>query len=107
MSAMMRTEAGAEAYEVGEQVGLAARFGTDEEPFEPTRVIVRVRDPEGRTAELTYGVVDAVVRTAPGSYQVVLTASTPGRWRYRFVALGGRARAEHDGYFDVFDLQGD
>ncbi len=99
--------AGDDVYEVGEQVGLAVRFGTDDNPFEPTRVIVRLRDPEGHTAELAYGVAEALVRTGPGSYEVVVTASTPGRWRYRFVGLGRRARAEHEGFFDVFDLNVD
>ncbi len=108
---MMTAVAETDVYELGEQVALAARFGTDEEPFEPSRVLVRVRDPQGRTAELTYGTHDAVVRTGPGSYQVVVTVSVPGRWIYRFVGMGdragGRARAEHEGFFDVFDLTGD
>ena len=103
----MTAVAGSDVYELGETVALAARFGTEEEPFEPSRVIVRVRDPEGRTAELSYGVDESVVRTAPGSYQVVVAATVPGRWRYRFVGLGKRARAEHEGVFDVFDLNAD
>jgi hypothetical protein len=104
---MMQAVASADVYEVGEQVGLGVRFGTEEEPFEPTRVIVRLRDPQGRTAELTYGVHDALVRSSPGCYQVVVTASIPGRWHYRFVGLSGMARAEHEGFFDVFDLEHD
>ncbi len=95
---------GLDAYEVGEQVGLTARFGSESEPFEPDRVIVRVRDPQGRTAELRYGHDAALVRTGPGSYQVIVTATIPGRWQYRFVGMGHRARAEHDGFFDVFDV---
>jgi hypothetical protein len=96
--------AGPDVYEVGEQVGLAARFGTEDDPFDPDRLIVRVRDPDGRTADLTYGRDAAVVRTGPGAFQVIVTATIPGRWWYRFVAIGGRSRAEHDGFFDVFDL---
>lgn len=96
--------AGAEVYEVGDQVGLAVQFGSQEAPVDPPRVEIRVRDPEGRTAQLLYGSDTAVVRTGPGSYQVVITATVPGRWRYRFVGTGGRLRAEHDGFFDVFDL---
>ncbi len=96
--------AGTDVYEVGEQVGLSVRFGTEADPFEPDRLIVRVRDPEGRTAELTYGRDAVVVRTGPGAYQVVVTATIPGRWQYRFVAIGGGYRAEHDGFFDVFDV---
>ena len=103
----MGAVAGSDVYELGEQIALAAQFGTEDEPFEPSRVIVRVRDPEGRTAELTYGVDESVVRTGPGSYQVVIAATVAGRWRYRFVGLGSRARAEHDGFFDVFDLYAD
>lgn len=101
----MAAVAGSDVYEVGEQIALAARFGTDEAPFEPSKVIFRVRDPQGKMAELSYGRHDAVVRTGPGSFQVVVTASVPGRWRYRFVGMGGRARAEHEGFFDVFDVK--
>jgi hypothetical protein len=104
---MMTTMPGVDAYEVGEQVGLTARFGSEADPFEPERVLVRVRDPQGRMAELRYGTDAAVVRTGPGSYQVIVTATIPGRWRYRFVGMGGRTRAEHDGFFDVFDVTSD
>ncbi len=103
----MTVVAGSDVYELGEQIALAAHFGTEEEPFEPSRVIVRVRDPQGRSAELTYGVDESVVRTGPGSYHVVVAATVPGRWRYRFVGLGNRTRAEHEGFFDVFDLSGE
>ena len=95
--------AGGEVYEVGDQVGLAVQFGTADDPVDPAGVEIRVRDPEGRTVELRYGRDVAVVRTAPGSYQVVLVATVAGRWRYRFVGMGP-VRADHDGYFDVFDL---
>jgi hypothetical protein len=103
----MISVAGSDVYEVGEQIALAARFGTEEEPFEPSRIMVRVRSPEGRDAELTYGKHQELVRTGPGSYQVVVTATTPGRWRYRFVGFGRGARAEHEGFFDVFDVNAD
>ena len=103
----MSVVAGSDVYEVGEQIALAARFGTEEEPFEPSRVIIRVRDPEGHRAELTYGEHESVVRTGPGLYEVVVAASVPGRWHYRFVGLGNRARAELEGFFDVFDLNSD
>jgi hypothetical protein len=98
--------AGAEVYEVGDQVGLAVQFGTPEDPVDPTAVEIRVRDPEGRTVDLRYGRDISVARTAPGAYQVVIVASVPGRWRYRFVGMGP-VRADHDGYFDVFDLARD
>ena len=101
----MTAVAGSDVYEVGEQIALAAQFGTEEEPFEPQRVIVRVRDPNGKMAELSHGVHDTVVKTGPGAYQIVVTASVPGRWRYRFVGFGRGARAEHEGFFDVFDLE--
>ena len=95
---------GPDLYEVGDQVGLAVQFGTPDAPVDPPRVLVRLRDPEGRTAELTYGNDAAVVRTAPGAYQVVVVATIPGRWRYRFVGTGRGTQAGHDGFFDVFDL---
>ncbi len=104
---MIAPMGGTDVYEVGEQVGLVVRFGSEEHPFDPDRLIVRVRDPEGRTAELTYGHDAAVVKTAPGVYQVVVAATIPGRWQYRFVAIGKRSRAEQDGFFDVFDLTPD
>ncbi len=96
---------GAEVYEVGDQVGLAVYFGSEDDPFDPSRVEIRVRDPEGRTAQLLYGSDAGVMRTGPGSYQVVIMATLPGRWHYRFVGTDGLARAEHDGFFDVFDLR--
>jgi hypothetical protein len=98
---------GTELYELGDQVGLAVQFGTQEDPVDPARVMISVRDPAGRTAQLRFGGDEAVVRVAPGSYQVVLAARLPGRWRYRFVGYGKGLRAEHEGYFDVFDLATD
>ena len=95
--------AGGEVYEVGDQVGLAVQFGTPEDPVDPSAVEFRIKDPDGRTADLRYGRDLGVTRTAPGAYQVVIVASIPGRWRYRFVGIGP-VRADHDGYFDVFDL---
>lgn len=96
--------AGAEVYEVGDQVGLAVQFGSEENPIDPSRVVISVKDPEGRTAQLTFGSDAAVIRPSPGSYQVVIVATIAGRWQYRFVGLGRGTRAEHDGFFDVFDL---
>lgn len=88
---------------MGEHVGLAATFGTADAPIDPSRVIVRVMDPTGRRKELTFGVDDGVTRVAPGSYQVVVAATVPGRWRYRFVGSGSHHGA-FDGHFDVFDI---
>ena len=99
--------AGTELYELGDQVGLAVQFGTPQDPVDPARVMISLRDPEGRTAQLKFGSDQAVVRVAPGSYQLVVQASVPGRWQYRFVGYGKGIRAEHEGYFDVFDLAGD
>jgi len=96
---------GAEVYEVGDQVGLAIQFGTPESPVDPSGVEVRVRDPQGRSARLTFGKDEAVTRVAPGVYQVVITAGVPGRWQYRFV--GVKPHGEHNGFFDVFDLGSD
>ena len=96
---------GAEVYELGDQVGLSVQFGTPDNPLDPSRVEVRVRDPQGRSAQLTYGVDEAVLRVGPGAYQVVIEAGVPGRWQYRFV--GVRPHGEHNGFFDVFDLGSD
>lgn len=96
--------AGTEVYEIGDQVGLAVQFGSEEDPVDPSRVVISVKDPDGRTAQLTFGSDAAVLRTSPGAYQVVVVATIPGRWQYRFVGYGRGMRAEHDGYFDVFDL---
>lgn len=101
----MGEETSTNVYEVGEHVGLAATFGTADAPIDPSRVIVRVMDPSGARRELTYGLDDAVQRVGPGSYQVVVAASIPGRWRYRFVGSGSHNGA-FDGHFDVFDLGG-
>jgi hypothetical protein len=102
---MTAVTGGPDIYAVGDTVGLGVRFGTEDDPIEPTRVEVKIRDPKGRTAQLRYGVDSSVLRVAPGSYQVVVVANVPGRWRYRFVGLGlPLRRAEHDGYFDVFDV---
>jgi len=97
---------GTEVYELGDRVGVAVQFGTPEEPIDPSRVMVTVRDPQGRRAEMRFGDHPAVVRVAPGNYQIVLEAGVPGRWIYRFVGYGRMLRAEHEGYFDVFDLAG-
>lgn len=94
----------ADVYELGENVGLAVTFGGPDAPLDPAVVTIRLMDPDGRRMELTYGVDEAVVRTGPGSYQVVVAATVAGRWRYRFVGSGDR-RGAFDGFFDVFDLR--
>lgn len=94
---------GADAYELGENVGLAVTFGPAEAPVDPSRVTVRLMDPAGKRKELIFGVDEPLVRTGPGSYQVVVLATEPGRWRYRFVGSGTHNGA-FDGYFDVFDM---
>lgn len=101
----MTGSAASDAYELGEHVGLAASFGGPDAPVDPTRVVVRLMDPNGKRKELTYGIDEAVQRVAPGSYQVVLAATIAGRWRYRFVGSGSYHGA-FDGVFDVFDLTG-
>ncbi|MGH9277481.1 MAG: hypothetical protein ACRD12_05170 [Acidimicrobiales bacterium] len=98
---------GDEVYEVGDQVGLAVQFGDEEHPFDPPQVVFRVRDPNGRGVDLTFGSDESVIRTAPGSYQVVIVATVAGRWQYRFVGMGSGGGGEYNGYFDVFDLGGD
>ena len=98
---------GAEPYELGDHVGVAVQFGTPDNPLDPAQVTVNVRNPQGQTAQLRFGADPAVVRVAPGNYQVVLEATVPGRWNYRFVGYGRGVRAEHDGAFDVFDLGAD
>ena len=95
---------GNEVYELGQPVGLAVQFGDAEHPLDPPRVEFRVQDPEGRSVILAYGTDEAVVRTAPGSYQVVIMATVAGRWHYRFTGMGGGGSGGLDGYFDVFDL---
>ena len=91
-----------EIYELGEEVGLGASFSSDAGPVDPRGVVFRVRDPLGRVTELAYGRSPLVERVAPGRYQAVVTASVPGRWRYRFSAAG--RWAAHEGVFDVFDV---
>ena len=91
-----------EIYELGERVGLAARFGSERGPVDPPGVVFRVRDPQGRITELAYGRSADVTRVGPGVYQAVVAATVAGRWRYRFAAAG-RAPA-HEGFFDVFDI---
>lgn len=101
----------AEVYERGDQVGLAVRFGSrddekgsQESPVDPSRVTTSVRDADSRMAKLASGSDTAVIRTAPGNYQVVIAASIAGRWRYRFVGTGRGLQAGSDGYFEMFDL---
>jgi hypothetical protein len=93
-----------ELYEVGEQVGLTVQFGTEAQPFDPPRVLFRVRDPRGKVAELTYGKDPSLVRSRPGSYQVIVTVSRPGRWHYQFVGIGRGSRTGHEGFFEVMDV---
>ncbi|MEW6155622.1 MAG: hypothetical protein AB1673_16805 [Actinomycetota bacterium] len=93
---------GAEVYEVGDEVGIGVQFGTPDEPVDPRQVEVRVQGPDGRSAHLAFGKDEAVQRVAPGAYQMVVTATVAGRWKYRFVGI--RPNGAHEGYFDVFDL---
>jgi len=90
---------------VGEQVRVCSRFARKGEAFDPKRVAVRIRSPLGAIAELSDGTDPQVVRTGPGAYEVVVAATVPGRWQWRFYGGGGDYGAI-DGAFHVIGPDG-
>lgn len=90
-------------YEKGEHVGVAATFGSLEDPVDPPQVRFQLRPPDGRVRELVFGESPAISRLRPGTYQVIVAASEAGTWRWRFSAAGVGSHAV-EGTFEVFDL---
>lgn len=92
-------------HEVGDQVRICAAFSRRGEAFDPRRVAVRIRSPRGAIAELVHGTDAQVVRTGPGTYEVVVAATVPGRWQWRFYGAGGDSGAV-DGAFHAIGPEG-
>lgn len=65
--------------------------------LDPSVVKCAVLPPGATTAtEYTYGTDGALVKAATGSYYVDVSASTEGRWRYRWYSTGTGQAADED-----------
>lgn len=91
----------ANGYHVGEDVWIFGDFtNTDGDYIDPTNVFVKYRSPAGTVTPLQYGVDAALVKDAVGRYHVIVDATTPGKWWYRFYATG-TGKAAKETYFEV------
>lgn len=53
-------------------------------PVNPTTMTFKVKNPAGTTTTYVYGTDSQVVRPSTGSFYVDVTASTEGRYQYRW-----------------------
>lgn len=65
---------------------------------DPTTVTFRLRDPEGESTAFVYNDDAQVVRTAAGRFYVIVDASKPGTWIYRFESTGAVKAADEESF---------
>lgn len=92
----------AERFVVGDTVTLSNTFKVSGTATDPTTVSLTVTDPTGTATTYTYAGA-TITRTSTGLYTKNITASTAGRWAYRWTGTGTAADVE-SGVFDVVAL---
>lgn len=84
---------------VGDLVRVSAEFTVSGTATDPSTVTLKVKDPSGTTATYTYA-GSTVTKAGTGSYYKDVSASTAGRWLYRWEGTG-TAQAAEESAFDV------
>ena len=92
-------------YDLGDLVRCAGTF-TDASSnlVDPTVVKAAVQTPAGADTIYTYGTDAALVRDSAGAYHLDVSATSAGRWYYRFYSTG-TGQASGESYFDVSPSQ--
>jgi hypothetical protein len=101
----------------GSQVDIPVKFQTSADAdVDPTTVVATTLDPAGTETSYTYGTDTEVTKQSVGDYTLRITATMPGRWRYRWlttgtgtvVALEGSFNVQASGFVDdAFDIRED
>lgn len=86
----------------GSQVDIPVNFqnsaGTD---VDPSTVTCTTMAPTGTEATYTYGTDSELTKQSTGDYTLRITATTPGRWRYRWLTTGSGTTVALEGSFVV------
>jgi hypothetical protein len=81
-------------YDIGTAVTLTATFRNDDGALaDPTAVTITVKKPSGTTDVYTGG---ALTHPSTGVYEVVVTPTESGNWRWKAVGTGAVTVAEQD-----------
>jgi len=88
-------------YDLGDLVRCAGTF-TDASGnlVDPTVVKAATQNPAGTDTIYQYGTDAALVRDSAGAYHLDVSATSAGRWYYRFYSTG-TGQASGESYFDV------
>ena len=84
---------------IGDLVRVSATFTVSGTATDPATVTLKVRDPSGTTTTYTYGAA-TVTKDSTGAYHRDVSATTAGRWLYRWEGTG-TAQAAEEAAFDV------
>lgn len=88
-------------YEVGELVRCSGVFTNQAgSAVDPSTVTFRVRKPDDTVTAYVYGTDEEVVKDATGNYHVDVSATTSGRWFYRWEG-GGTGQSAGEKTFRV------
>jgi hypothetical protein len=94
-------------YTVGVTVRVTGTFRNASDALaDPSTVTFKHRAPRERTATTVTYAGGGVIKSSTGVYYVDLTASTNGKWWFRWESTGTPATADED-YFEVSDSQFD
>lgn len=91
-----------ERFVVGDTVTLTNTFAVSGTATDPTTISLVVTDPTGTATTYTYAGA-TITKSSTGVYTKNITASTAGRWSYRWIGTGTAADVESD-VFDVAPL---
>lgn len=86
------------SYTIGELIRCKGFFSQDGTPVTPTTVTAKIKSPAGTISTYTYPAT--VSLDLQGNYYVDVSATSAGRWWYRFES-GGTGQAAKEAAFDV------
>lgn len=85
----------------GSQVAVPVHIETDAgTDTDPSTLVATTRRPDGVETSYTYGTDSEMTQQSVGDYTLTVTATMPGRWRYRFLMTGSNTVAL-EGWFNV------
>lgn len=90
------------SYVLGQSVKLSGAFTDDDgAAANPTTVTCRVKAPDGTVTIYTSATTPAVVNTATGTYDLVISVDQPGYWTYRWEGDTGAVTPRDEDQFHV------
>lgn len=85
-------------YDIGDDVTIVGEWTTSAgELVDPAAVFCSVKKPDEVVTDYEYGVGADIVKVEDGKYKLVVDATQPGRWFYRWFSTGdGKAAGERE-----------